>query len=139
MLSLVCVCPCMHAFQKGQFQLKGYHFYFCCLRRASVFVFINSLSNIFFLVEKMTSQLILPPLVYEKAAVDMIKEAPTESSFRYARAHRQPGKILVIHPPRWSMSVQSAELAYVQCCDVVSSQAMRWPLKHVTYFSLFLF
>lgn len=87
----------------------------------------------------MTSQLILPPLVYEKAAVDMIKEAPTESSFRYARAHRQPGKILVIHPPRWSMSVQSAELAYVQCCDVVSSQAMRWPLKHVTYFSLFLF
>lgn len=71
----------MHAFQKGQFQLKGYHFYFCCLRRVSVYVFINSLYSISFLVEKMTSQLILPPLVYEKAAVDMIKETPTKSSF----------------------------------------------------------
>lgn len=36
------------------------------------------------------------------------------------------------------MSVQSAELAYMQCCNVVSSQAMSRPLKRVTHFSLFL-
>lgn len=29
----------------------------------------------------MTFQLILPPLVYEKVAVDVIQETPTKSSF----------------------------------------------------------
>lgn len=58
---------------------------------------------------------------------------------RYARACKQPGKILVIHPHRWSTSVQSTELAYVSCCNAVSSEAMIWPLKCITYFFLFLF
>lgn len=83
----------------------------------------------------MISQLILSPVVYEKVVVDVIKETSTS----YAEACREPGKTLVIHPLWQSMSVKSTELACVQYCNVVSSQAMRWTLKCIAYFSMFLF
>lgn len=93
-------------------------------------LFVNT-----FFVEKMISQLILSPLVYEKVVVDVIKEMSTS----YAKACRETGKTFVIHPPWQSMSVKSTELACVQYCNVVSSQAIRWTLKCITYFSMFFF
>lgn len=57
---------------------------------------------------------------------------------RYARACREPSKILVTPPPR-RVSLKHTELAYMQCNNAVSSQALSQALKCITCFPLFLF
>lgn len=57
---------------------------------------------------------------------------------RYARTCREPSKVLVTPSPR-CVSMQCTELAYVQCYNAASSQALSQALKCITVFPLFFF